>query len=394
MIPLFKVFMSDEATKRVTEVLKSGYIGQGPIVDEFEQQLRIFLESDFICTTNSATSAEHLLYHLLYQDALIKSRFHNEQDISTIRWSGLSGTDEVLASPLTCTATNWPILANRLKLKWVDTDPESLSLDLTDLRRKLSPNTKVISLVHWGGYSADLAEIRSIQLQCQDMFGFTPLIVEDCAHSLGSTYRGSPLGSHGNFATFSFQAIKHVTSVDGGALVLPDENLYKRAKLLRWYGIDRESNRKDFRCEADILEWGFKFHMNDVAAAIGVENLKYYSYISEGFKRCNAFYRLHLSNIEGLMLIQNDVDSLRDWTPWLFSVLVERKADFYRHMHARGISVSQVHERNDKHSCVSIYKAFLPSLDKICEQLICLPCGWWVSDDDLDYICQAIKDGW
>jgi dTDP-4-amino-4,6-dideoxy-D-glucose/dTDP-4-amino-2,4-dideoxy-beta-L-xylose transaminase len=115
--------------------------------------------------------------------------------------------------------------------------------------------------------------LKEIQEKALRMYGFKPAIIEDCAHALGSKFNGKPLGSHGNICTFSFQAIKHMTSVDGGALVLPHKELYSRAKLLRWYGIDRESDRKDFRCEADIPEWGFKFHMNDVSAAIGMANL-------------------------------------------------------------------------------------------------------------------------
>ena len=82
-------------------------------------------------------------------------------------------------------------------------------------------------------------------------------------------FEGKPLGSHGNLATFSFQAIKHITSVDGGMIACLDQSFYRRAKLLRWYGIDRESNRKDFRCEADIAEVGFKYHMNDLSS-IGI----------------------------------------------------------------------------------------------------------------------------
>jgi dTDP-4-amino-4,6-dideoxygalactose transaminase len=394
MIPLFKVFMSEEAILKASDVLRSGYIGQGPVVDEFEYALQNFLSSDYVCTTNSATSAEHLLYHLLKKPAYISCLFHGESDRSHIHWNGLQSGDEVLATPLTCTATNWPILANNLKIKWVDIDPETLSLDLSDLRRKLSPSTKLISVVHWGGYPADLAEIRKIQLECQSKFGFVPLVIEDCAHALGSSYKGNAIGSHGNFSTFSFQAIKHVTSVDGGALVLPDQNLFKRSKLLRWYGIDRESNRKDFRCEADISEWGFKFHMNDVSAAIGLENLKLFENISSGFKRCRDFYRANLTKVDGIQLIQNDYEGMRNWNPWLFSILVDNKDSFYKAMHSRGISVSQVHERNDKHSCVDHYKSLMPSLDSICQKLICIPCGWWVSDDDLQYIVQAISEGW
>jgi dTDP-4-amino-4,6-dideoxygalactose transaminase len=387
--------MSSQAVDDAVEVLRSGYIGQGPRVEQFEYELSKFLNTDYVITTNSATSAESLIYHMLKKPSQIKFIDHFEPGDKAIEidWPGLSVGDEVLATPLTCTATNWPIVSNNLSLKWVDTCPDSLGPDLDDLKRKLSPKTKLISIVHWGGYPVDLRKLREIQYDCHRKYGFFPLIIEDCAHALGSRFESKILGSHGNFSTFSFQAIKHVTSVDGGLLVVPDQNMFKRAKLLRWHGIDRESNRKDFRCEADIPEIGFKYHMNDVSAAIGLANLKHYDEISEGFRRCSDFYRSNLANIDGLEILQLPTSD-RDVTPWLFSVNVKRKVDFYRHMNDSGIVVSQVHERNDKHSAVKMFGSFLPSLDKICAGLICIPCGWWVSDDDLNYICNTIKEGW
>ena len=92
------------------------------------------------------------------------------------------------------------------------------------------------------------------------------------------------IGSFSNISTFSFQAIKHLTAVDGGCVIFNDQDDFERSKLLRWYGIDRNENRKDFRCEADISEIGFKFHMNDVNASIGLANLEpvvmiYFQYI-------------------------------------------------------------------------------------------------------------------
>lgn len=387
--------MSDEAVDAASGVLRSGYIGQGKQVDNFERDISAFLQADYVLTTNSATSAEALAYYMLKEPALYKlaTPFDPEQQSDLFQWPGLQDGDEVLASPLTCTATNWPILTNGIKIKWVDTCPITLGPDLDDLKRKLSPRTKLISIVHWGGYPVDLRALYKIQRECQAKYGFFPLIVEDCAHALGSKFEGKPLGSHGNLATFSFQAIKHVTSVDGGLLVAPSQEFYRRGKLLRWYGIDRESNRKDFRCEADIPEVGFKYHMNDVSAAIGQANLRSYDFISQGFRRCSDYYRTHLAGVHGIELLQ-PLTPDRDFTPWLFSLAADRKSDFYNKMHDRGIVVSQVHERNDKHSCVKAYQAFLPSLDKICASLICIPCGWWVNEEDMQYISDTIKEGW
>ena len=103
----------------------------------------------------------------------VHTPFDPTDNFSLIDWSGLEAGDEVLASPLTCTATNWPIISSGLKLKWVDTCPVTLGPDLDDLRRKLSPKTKIISVVHWGGYPIDLRELYAIQQDCKLKFGFT-----------------------------------------------------------------------------------------------------------------------------------------------------------------------------------------------------------------------------
>lgn len=377
-IPLFKVFMSDSAAVEVTKVLNSGFVGQGPKVEEFEKELRSYFNHDYVLTLNAGTSVLHLALHLLKKP--------------TDSWSGLQDGDEVLATPLTCTASNWPILANGLKIKWVDIDPNTLNMDLDDLARKISPKTKVIMLVHWGGYPNDLDKIKQIQETAKAMYGFKPAVIEDGAHSFGSAYKGKPIGTHGNLTMYSLQAIKHITSVDGGLLLSPHRELHKRAKLTRWYGIDRDSDRKDFRCEADIEEWGFKFHMNDVCAAIGKENLKYSNQIISKHKENAKFYDSNLNNISGLKLLERQQG--HDSSFWIYSILVDRRDDFSRYMKEKGIMTSQVHERNDKHTCVRQYRSQLPTLDQTIGKLSALPVGWWVSNEDTEYVVDCIKRGW
>jgi len=388
MIPLFKVYMDKNAHKSVRKVLDSGFIGQGPKVEEFETQLKEYFGVDFLSTVNAATSAEHLALHQLKKP--IDEVF--EGCASRNIWPGLEDGDEVLTTPLTCTATNWPILANNLKIKWVDVDEETLNMDLTDLERKITKKTKVIFVVHWGGYPVDLDRLDSIARNAEKKFGFKPAIIEDCAHAMGSVYNNKPIGSHGNWCTFSFQAIKHITTGDGGILITPDRESYERSKLLRWYGIDRESNKKDFRCEEDIKEWGYKFHMNDIAATLGIENFKHLDEIVEKHRDNADFYDLHLKDIDGLTLLKRRYNHQSSF--WIYSMLVERKDNFMNHMKECGIMVSQVHERNDIHSCVKEFQRNLPTLDKIAPKLISIPVGWWVTKKERQYIVDCIKKGW
>jgi dTDP-4-amino-4,6-dideoxygalactose transaminase len=388
-IDLFKVFMASTAAEEVGKILNSGYIGQGPKVEEFEFLLKEFFNNDRVLTLNSGTSGLHLALHLLKKPI---KQIVNDYGSNISDWPGIQDGDEVLATALTCTASNWPILANNLKIKWVDIDPTTLNMDLDDLERKISPKTKAIILVHWGGYPNDLDRIKQIQNKAYQMYGFKPAVIEDGAHSFGSKYKGKKLGNHGNMIMYSLQAIKHVTAIDGGLLVLPYQDLYNRAKLTRWYGIDRDSNRKDFRCEANIEEWGFKFHMNDVNATVGIENLKHANDIISKHQSNAKYYDNNLKNIPGVTTLTRHQD--RESAFWIYSMLVEDRDNFYKWMKECKIVASQVHERNDKHSCVFNYKSSLPTLDKTINKVVSIPVGWWVNEEEREYIVDCIKKGW
>ena len=393
-IPLFKVFMAPTAKEEVGKVLDSGYIGQGPKVDEFEKQLGEYFGNKKVVTLNAGTSALHLALHLLKKSKLDWNRNEYEHLVFTNHnWPGIENGDEVLASPLTCTASNWPILANNLKIKWVDIDPTTLNMDLEDLERKMTPKTKAIMGVHWGGYPLDLDKIKEIQTRFREKHKWAPVLIEDGAHSIGTKYKGEYLGNHGNFVMNSLQAIKHITSVDGGLLYCPHEELYERAKLLRWYGIDRSpKGRTDFRCEADIEEWGFKFHMNDMCAAVGMENFKHLNKIVSKHKENAAYYDEHLQNVEGVTLLKREEGFESAF--WIYTLKVDDRPSFYKYMKECGITASQVHERNDKHSCMEDFKTKLPNLEKTISNIVSIPVGWWVTPEQREYIVKCIKKGW
>ena len=246
--------------------------------------------------------------------------------------------------------------------------------------------------MHWGGYPVDLDAVSAMLDRAEARLGFRPRVIEDCAHAYGTRYKGEHLGNSANMCCFSLQAIKHFTTVDGGFLTLPDPELYRRSKLLRWYGIDRESPREDFRCEADIPEWGFKFHMNDVCATIGIHNYPHIDGLVQRFKDNTAFYDRALEGVAGVTNMRRD--PWADSAAWIHTIKVERRDDFMRHMESRKVMVSRVHERNDKHSCVSEFSAPLPQLDQLSKEMICIPNGWWVTDEDRNYVVECIKAGW
>ena len=382
-IPLFRVFIAPNATEITGKTLHSGFITQGPKVDAFERKFKDYLENPYTLALNSATSAHHLALHLLKKPAGPK-------------WPGLQKGDEILSTALTCTATNFPILANGFKIKWVDVDPATGNMDVRDLQRKITKNTKVIVFVHWGGTPADLDGVRKVQDYAESIFGFRPAVIEDAAHAMGAEYHGIKIGAldRGNIVTFSLQAIKHITTSDGGLLCLPSEELYERAKLLRWYGIDREKRNnhknKDFRLESDVKEYGFKFHMNDWNASLGLAN---FPFLGKNLARHRAnarFYDENLRNTNGIRLIYPPNGALSSY--WVYSLFVENnKPDFMEYMKNKGVFVSQVHARNDTHSVCAPFRAHLPNLDDVERKLVAIACGWWVTNDQREYIAHSIQ---
>ena len=361
--------MAPEVGPKVTEVLNSGYIGQGQKVEDFESILKNRFGTQNLVTVNSCTSALHLALHLIKE---------------------LPG-DEILSTPLTCFATNAAILANNLKIKWVDVDPNNCNMCLEDLENKISSNTKAIVVVHWGGYPVDLDRLKDIQDKCESLYGHRPPIIEDCAHAWGSEYKNKAIGTHGNFCAFSFQAIKHLTTGDGGVLICPNEEYNRKAKLLRWFGLDRESSA-DFRCSQNIKDWGFKFHMNDINATIGIHNYPYSDNLVLRHQQNSDFYDEALKDVKGVTLLERKPDRVS--AAWIYTIRVENRDAFKAKMESLGIHVSQTHARNDTYDCVKQFACSLPKMEILNKDMIAIPCGWWITDEDREYIVKAIKEGW
>jgi len=361
-IPLFKVFMAETAINEVSRVLYSGYIGEGDDVVLFEKELCATLGVKNLLTTNSGTSALHLAYHMATE----------QRDDA-----------EIITSPITCTATNTPIIHNNAKIVWADVDPVTGNIDLEDVRTLIGPRTRAVVMVHWGGNPGDIGAINEIGRQRGVK------VIEDAAHSLGATYRGVPVGAHSDFVAFSFQAIKHVTSVDGGGLVCKDDADHARGKLLRWYGIDRTIREGiDLRCEVDVAEAGYKFHMNNVTAAIGRENLKHLSWILERHGRNAEFYNLAFRDHGKIRTVPVNSDAGSAY--WLYTIHVENRDELMKRLLENGIGASKVHSRNDSHSMFGRFKRPLPNADAFERTHICIPVGWWLSESDRERVADAV----
>jgi len=370
IIPLFKVAIHPQAEKFISQVLCSGWIGEGPRVKEFEKALALQFNNPYCLALNSGTGGLRLALELI----ATKNRG--------------KGGGKVITTPLTCFATVAPILTRGWDIVWADVQKESLNIDPGSIREKIDKDVSAILVVHWGGYPCDMEEIKEISAE------YNIPVIEDAAHTYKAKYKDSIIGDceYSDFCMISLQAIKFLTSGDGGLLFAKNKEDYEKGKLLRWFGINRESNRKDLRCEDDISQAGFKLHMNDISAAIGIANLDLVSAHLEATRENAFFYRKNLKDISGITLLQDEQD--RTSSNWLFTILVDDLIGFSRKMGESGIMVSKVHARIDKHSCVGKYKDNLPNLDYVDCKRICIPSGWWITKGDREYIVDVIKKGW
>lgn len=363
-IVLFHPHVPKNAERYVSDTLKSRWIGHGPKVEEFERNFheKFCVTGDSIAV-GSGTDALHLAYLL----------------------AGICAGDEVIAPLFTCTATNLPFLYIGAQIKFLDVDPNTLNISVVDLEKKVSRKTKAICLVHYGGLPCDMDEIREIA-----NFYKIP-VIEDAAHALGAKYSGKYIGEFSEFTMYSFQAIKHLTTGDGGLLNFKDQKLSKLARRLRWFGIDREDKQKGV-WENDIKELGYKYQMTDIAASLGLAGLEE---IDEVIRYRKSLFEKYVKNLVGIrdLSIVNDRDSRKVHGAWLFTILVERRQDLQKKLRSFGVESAQTHYRNDRYSIFGESGVF-PGMDEVDDKYLVLPLHTKMQLKDVDYICGVIKDGW
>ena len=365
-VVLFHPHIPKSAFNELRDTLNTRWIGQGPKVELFEKRFSELFASGRKCVgVGSGTDAIHLAYIL----------------------SGLKAGDEVVTPLFTCTATNIPFLYMGVKIKFADVKIDTLNINIEHVRKLMNEKTKAIVCVHYGGLPCDMHELREIADEWE-----VP-IIEDAAHALGAKYKGKFIGSISEFTMFSFQAIKHITTGDGGMLVLKETGLRDKAFRLRWFGIDRKA-KQDGIWEHNIREVGYKYQMTDIAASLGLASLEEFdetlSYRRTLFKQ----YEQSLNNVPGLKFIGGEYTD-REHAAWLCTVIVENRFELQQKLRENGIESNQVHFRNDRYS---IFKCArnddFPNMDSIEDKYLVLPLHTHMNSEDVDRVCSTIKFGW
>ncbi len=366
MIPFFVTHVSSRAKDLVCATLASTHLSEGPRVSEFEHQLEDMLGLRHAVALNSGTTALHL--------ALV--------------CGDICPGDEVILPSQTFIASGLSIIQQGAIAVFADISPDTGNLDPDSVRRAITSRTRAIMPVHWGGYPCEMDELQAIARE----HGLW--LIEDAAHALGARYRGRPMGTYSRFAAFSFQAIKHITTGDGGLVTCESEIDWEQARRRRWFGIDRTSSRPSLlgEREYDVAALGFKYHMNDFAASLGLANLPDLPAILARRKKIALTYRRELLGIPGLQLLENCDDRESAW--WLFTVRVDRRLDFITALKDRGVPASVVHLGIHRNTIFCQREADLPGQRVFDQTQVALPVHQELSDDDVQHIIRAVRQGW
>jgi len=335
-VKLFKPFVSWWAVWEVLKTLRSGQLAEGPRVKKFEHEFGRKFGHKNVVALNSGTSALELAYEL----------------------ADIQPGDEVITPVFTCTATNLPLLRLGANIVWADIDRD-LNVNIDDVKKKITKNTKAIVFVHFGGNNRGLSELLRL---CKAK---SITLIEDAAQAVGSDYWGK-----GDFTCVSLQAIKTLTSGDGGVLICKKRKDYDRARRLRWFGYDREEKQK--KGDTDLKEAGYKYHMNDVSAAIALGNLRVIDKIIEHRKMLLSIYRKH-GFTGGL---------------WMVSGLFAKPEQVKKNLAKLGYASGQHHFRNDRYTVFGGRKR-LPVMDAVEKHYLHLPIHHDVSTRDAQIIAET-----
>lgn len=362
---LFVTHVSDESKKLLLEVLDSTFLNEGKMVAKFEEELHNILGLNNVLTTNSCTSSLHL----------------------ALEACNVRGKEVVLPAQ-TFIATGLAIMMAGATPVFCDVDIDG-NVNPGTLAGKLTPNTAAVIVVHWAGNPCRIHEIKNV-------VGDIP-VIEDAAHALGAEIDGVPIGAVGpdypsDYVCFSFQSIKHCPAGDMGAVCVKDMNKYDEILKRKWFGINKKALKRtpegDRDCNVNLL--GYKYHANDVAAAIGLGNLRDFKGRLEQ-RRANArILKAGLSEVPNLSPVLS-------YTPkanhayWIFPITVWGRINFIEKMKQEGIPVSVIDRRIDRHD---IFGGMRHELFWQClfdHTQVNLPVHEQLTKDDLSRIIEVVK---
>ncbi len=351
MIPLYKPHMPP--LPELDDILHSGQLAYGKYAKAFERSLeRFFGEDAYVLAANS--------FHMAISVAISLLEIHP--------------SDEVIASPMACLASTQPFASQGIKVRWADIDPYTGTLNPDSVRKKIHVNTKAIIHNHFCGYPGYIDEINAIGKE----YGIP--VIDDGIECFGSEYKGRKIGNCGTDITiFSFNAVRIPNTVDGGAIIIKDPKLYRKAELIRDCGIDRKNFRDDLgeiNAECDITLTGYSATMSDVNAYIGLQQMGSIKRILKAQRQQAAVWKKELEEKEDIKILQR-----REINPnyWVFGILAPDKRKCIQDYREKGWYASGVHLNNNVYSVFGKEET-LPGVQEFYKHFVALPCGWWIGE--------------
>lgn len=364
VIRLSKSVIGEAEKKAVMGVLDREYLGMGSEVQEFENMLSRFFERPAVCV-NTGTAALHIALQAL----------------------GLGSGDEVLVQSLTYVASFQAISATGAKPVPCDVDPDTITLDVKDAEKRLTDRTRAVMPVHYSGGMGALDEIYEF---AEDN-GLR--VVEDACHAFGGYYKGKKVGSFGDIACFSFDGIKNITAGEGGAVVTDDETVLQKVRDARLLGVEKDTEKRykgERSWEFDVSKQGWRYHMSNIMAAIGIEQFKRLPEFAARRRHLAKKYRENLGSNSSIELLEQDMDSI---VPHIFVIKLKsgHRDEIRNKLLAKGIQTGVHYQPNH---VLSLYNdgISLPVTEEIFPRLLSLPLHPGLKDSDIDYICEQLME--
>lgn len=369
MIPIFRPEMNkEEILKELEKIFDSGWIGLGPKTSEFEEKFARYVGAKYAIGISSCTAALHLSFHSL----------------------GIKEGDEVIIPSFTFASTIIPLLYQKAIPVFADILPDTLCMDPLDIKRKITNRTKAIVVVHLGGHSAPMDEIWDIA-KSHNLF-----VIEDAAHACGSEYKGKKHGGlpDTKITCFSFHAVKNLTTGDGGMITTEDTKLYEKLKRLRWLDINKSTWDRiatgSYPWEYRIDELGFKYHMNDIAAVIGLAQLKVLDKHNQRRRAITQKYNEELGNLDWM-----EIPVEREYTKssnHMYIIKTEFRNELHEYLIGRGIQTTVHYEPAHHYKVFKDFPAQVPVTERIWKKLLTLPLYPSMKDEEVEKVIDEIQE--
>ena len=365
MIPVFRPSITDEEINAVAEVMRSGWLGLGPVTEEFENALAKSFGVKYASALNSGTAALHLALALL----------------------DLKPCDEVIVPTITFVSTAHVVEYCGATVVFADVEEDSLCANIDDIRRKITDKTRAIMPVHYGGHPCDLDAL-------QEAIGKREItVVEDAAHACGALYKGKKIGSISPLTCFSFHAVKNLTCGEGGAILTDNDVWAKRLRQLRWLGISKDTftrtgNDRVYAWQYWVNELGFKYHMHDISAAIGIVQLKR---LEENNKKRRAIVQRYNDAFAEHSWIETPKEEKYAASSWhIYHIKVPERDRLVAHLKRNGIAPGVHYYPIHMHPYYASHNAQCPIAEEIWKRIISLPMFPDMTDEQISRVIDTV----